>query len=180
MIVEAAVLVVGDDQQRLVPEWPIYQGTHHLPDQVLACRDVRRRMVVVARRHFDKVGVDERDRRQRSRLSCGENPWIIRSNVGDIEGVAFEQAQEAIAMLVVVPGDTLVGEMVEDGLGEDRNEIIDMRVVEFCAAIGIPIEPTRRCVETVGEGGPGCEQNQRWQMRNSLANASYTGTCVAW
>ena len=64
MVVAAAVLVVGDDQQRLVPAGAGMQRLIDLLDEGLAERDVVVRMLAVAGR--GPARLEEGERRQRA------------------------------------------------------------------------------------------------------------------
>ena len=60
MVVEAAVLVVRYDQQRLIPFGTGDQRFHELSDDRLAFSDIRRRLIVgTARWQSDEVWIDE-------------------------------------------------------------------------------------------------------------------------
>ncbi len=68
MIKEAAVLVVGDDQQRAAPLRTLRNRLHHAGNQRLTQLHVVAGVIIVGQ----KVGVDDRKRRQRTRLGIFE------------------------------------------------------------------------------------------------------------
>src|ERR1700729_2019224 len=62
MVVKSSRLIVGNDQQRLIPSRPGHHGFHDLTYEYLAVSDVAWRLTTcTARRIVDKVRVDERD-----------------------------------------------------------------------------------------------------------------------
>ncbi len=71
MVVEAPVLVVGDDEQRLRPHRAPRERVKQPEDELLPVVQIRRRVVVVRARRaegeIDEIGVDPRDRRQVAR-----------------------------------------------------------------------------------------------------------------
>ncbi len=89
MIVEAAVLVVGDEERRVAPVRAGEQGVDQVGDRELAALDVRRWMLVVLRVDLTDVeGIDEGDLRQQPRgrvdriLLRGEQvPRAVQANV---------------------------------------------------------------------------------------------------
>jgi hypothetical protein len=72
MIIEPAMLVIGDHEQGFAPERPLDQGIQDRADEMLPARDIRRRAVIKAGREIDEIGIDERDGRQVSRLGTGD------------------------------------------------------------------------------------------------------------
>ena len=41
------------------------------------------------------------------------------NDVVGVEGVTLKKAQEAVTVLIVMPGNAVFGEMIKEGLGED-------------------------------------------------------------
>ena len=118
MVVEAAMLVAHNDQQRLGPCRAGDHCLHDLPHQLLAVLHVGRRAVAVsAGRQLDEVRVDERHTRETA-YSCriGETEFRVVEgrDIRRIESVPLEESQEGVVLFKIFPRDVLSRQVVED------------------------------------------------------------------
>src|SRR5262245_65805656 len=106
MIEEAAVLVVEDDQKRLVP---LRARRHRMVDsqnKVLAALDVRGRMVVVLLEtewvEVAPVRIDPGDRRQRAAGSVFQKASILAFDPDGQRGLPGQAGRGEVSELVVM------------------------------------------------------------------------------
>ena len=125
MVVEAAVLVVDDQQHRLVPASARDHVLDDVSDELLAgCHVGGRPVAVPVGRILDVVRVEERDARKRARKCARVEPELAILRAEDVlvvERVTLEEAQGAVAVLEVGPTDERAvvrmarfGQVVED------------------------------------------------------------------
>ena len=112
VVIETAVLIVGDEDDRILPVGAVADGIDDLGDVSLAALDVGGRMLVVFEgpAATSEVGIEEGDLRKRPRRSLGEKEfqrqevWICRA----------EAAALGVILEVVGPGDVVFIEKIED------------------------------------------------------------------
>ena len=114
MVVEATVLVVGDEDDRVFPEWPVANSVNHLRNIGLTTLDIGRRVFVVLQgvSGRSKIRVDEGNLRKRTysgRLRQENWQWQIM-NIGGTEAVTLRYILEIIG-----PGDAVLIQQIKNG-----------------------------------------------------------------
>ena len=158
VVVPASVLVVDPEQRRLVPR----RSTHHRIDEqggvALTHRDVPVLLGEVG------VGIDEAERRQVPRCRVGEELGHVHGLGRIVEEHGLEEGTRRQVGVVVLPGDAVVVEAVEDravggvDLGDARHvgaEVAQRGAGDEEAAIRVGLGHDRREV-AVADGELPC------------------------
>src|SRR5207302_9190083 len=125
VIVIAAVLVIGNEDDRILPQGPVAHGVHDLRNERLPSLYVRWRMLIVFELPSGQteIGIDERHLRQRTYAGCScslrqehlkrQEVWIHACRAEQPEAASLRRILE-----VVGPGYFTLIEQVEDGSGD--------------------------------------------------------------
>ena len=115
VVVVTAVLVVAPDQQGLGPRRARHRGVDHPRRERLTGLDV----LGVLLGRVREVGLDQRERRQRARGRVAVVA-VDRREVLGVRGAAAEQSRARKVRVVVLPGDPVRVELLEDGPARRR------------------------------------------------------------
>ena len=137
MVVQAAMLVIGDEQQRLSPAGTAADGVVDRLDELLTERDVVVRVLAVSRR--SPARLEEGVRRQRARgrvgLEVGELP---ETGLGCTEGIGeVLPGQRLFVIAVDLPAQVVRGHQAEDALhGVGRHAVVHVPLARRGAGEG--------------------------------------------
>ncbi len=116
VVVEAAVLVVGEEEGGARPERAGHRGLDHARDEGLADLDVRRRVLVALRIHVaEELRVDEGDRRQGARGGVDRELLVGHEMLAVLPHVRHQEGERHLRV-VDVPAHAGLVERLEDAL----------------------------------------------------------------
>src|SRR5215471_7792280 len=117
MVIESAMLIIGDNQQGLLPVWAGANDTYQIINKFLAVAYIRRWFVTkTVWWKILEMWIDKTNRRKaagQSQISKPKFGIVIADHILSVKSMPFKKPQLTWTVLKISPGNALFRQMIE-------------------------------------------------------------------